>query len=88
MRIEDYIAYICSTIGILLAIHIRKYSKRLSIANVILWVGYSAYCYYGLYYRSEYGAALAWWFYLLFVTILHIVGLLLYTIFRIIKKRK
>ncbi len=41
------------------------YSKRFALINGALFIAYVAYMLYGLFYKSQGGTALVWWFYLL-----------------------
>ena len=41
------------------------YSKRFALINGAIFIAYTSYMLYGLFYKSQGGTALVWWFYLL-----------------------
>lgn len=88
MRQEDYIAYFFSTLCLLLILYSSRYNKKFALLNIIVWICYTSYLYYGFYFNSEYGGALAWWFYLTSISILQTIVLIGYMIMKRVKDRK
>lgn len=70
---EDNIVLVAASFILLLLIAVAfKFSKAFSAVNFVIFLLYSGYMYYGLFFDSFGGTALVWWFYLLIITILHI----------------
>jgi hypothetical protein len=71
---EDNIVLVAASFILLLLIAVAtfKFSKAFGAVNFVIFLVYSSYMYYGLFFDNSDGTALAWWFYLLVVTILHI----------------
>ena len=62
-----------------------KVKKRMSIINLTIHLIYSLYFLYGLFYRSQGGSSLVWWFYLLLILWTHWIinlGQLVYLLFK------
>lgn len=55
-----------------------RYSKKVALANLGAFLVYSDWSYYGLLYKSQYGASLVWWFYLLVFNAVHFVIVVTY----------
>lgn len=64
---------------------VKKHNKPLFYISIALFVVYSSYFIYNLFYNSKYGAGLVWWFYLIFISCLHSVVLIIYLL---VKKYK
>jgi hypothetical protein len=65
-----------------------KFGKKLAFINLIVFLLYSLPLYYNLYYNSKEGTALAWWGYLIALTIIHILIVGGYLIFKLVKRQK
>lgn len=78
------VAFALSLIAIAI---IRKFRYRTALCNILFWLGYNAVLSYGLLFKSEGGAGLTWWFYLLCLNVLQFIVLAVYSIILIIGKR-
>lgn len=67
---------------------IHKFRKRTALCNILFWLGYNVLLCYGLLFKSEGGAGLTWWFYLLCLNVLQFIVLTVYSIISIIKNKK
>lgn len=78
------VAFALSLIAIAI---IRKFRYRTALYNIIFWLGYNFLLSYGLLFKSEGGAGLTWWFYLLCINTLQFIVLAVYSIILIIGKK-
>ncbi len=79
---NDYIIlYFCSLICLILIILCRNYSKSFGLKQIIFYILYNVVLYNLLFFKSNYGSGFLWWFYLMALTIIHIIVLLIYLIF-------
>ncbi|MFN8288600.1 MAG: hypothetical protein U0V74_17725 [Chitinophagales bacterium] len=62
-----------------------RFSTRFAVLNLAICLGYSAWLYYGLFYKSQYGSSLVWWFYLLVITAAHFLFVVGYVIRSLLK---
>ena len=83
---DDQILYGSSILCLILVFISFKFSRFFAVTNLIVLLGYSAIMYYGLFYKSESGAALGWWFYLVSLTAIQIVVIGIYLLLQINKK--
>ncbi|WP_455252370.1 conjugal transfer protein [Prevotella melaninogenica] len=85
---EDILLYISSIICVLLIIYqIFKHQKATAALSAIVLLGYSLPLYYFFFFRSEYGAGLTYWFYLLVFNLIYILSTAIHLIFKYIKGR-
>ena len=85
---EDILLYISSIICVLLTIYqIFKHQKATAALSAIVLLGYSLSLYYFFFFRSEYGAGLTYWFYLLVLNLIYFLSTVAYIIFKYIKRR-
>ena len=85
---ENILLYISSIICIFLTIYqIFKHQKATTALSTIVLLGYSLPLYYLFFFRSEYGAGLTWWFYLLALNLIYILSTTIRLIFKYIKGR-
>ena len=77
------VAFVLSLIAIAI---IRKFRYRTALCNIIFWLGYNAVLSYGLLFKSDGGAGLTWWFYMLCLNTLQFIVLAVYYIILIIEK--
>ena len=61
--------------------------KKAGILSAIVLLGYSLPLYYLFFFRSEYGAGLTYWFYLLVLNLIYILSTAIHLIFKYIKGR-
>lgn len=87
MHSDNYILFLASIVCLLAIWLVFRLNKNVGVLNLILFSVYSAYGYYYLLFVNTQGAALAYWFYLMMLTILHTVSLLLYWFFAIRNSR-
>lgn len=87
MYSDNYILFLASIVCLLALWLVLKQNKIVAIINLIAFSIYTAYGYYMLFEPNLGEAALARWFYLMMLTILHTVCLLLYWFFSILKSR-
>lgn len=66
---------------------IHKFRNRTALCNIIFWLGYNSLLSYGLLIKSDGGAGLTWWFYLLCLNALQFIVLAVYSIILIIGKK-
>lgn len=78
------VAFALSLIAIAI---IRKFRYRTALCNIIFWLVYNSLLSYGLLFKSEGGAGLTWWFYLLCLNTLQFIVLAVYSIILIIGKK-
>ncbi len=78
------VAFVLSLIAIAI---IRKFRYRTALCNIIFWLGYNAVLSYGLLFKSDGGAGLTWWFYMLCLNTLQFIVLAVYYIILIIEKK-
>lgn len=78
------VAFALSLIAIAI---IHKFRNRTALCNILFWLGYNALLSYGLLFKSEGGAGLTWWFYLLCLNALQFIVLAVYSIILIIGKK-
>lgn len=71
------VAFALSLIAIAI---IHKFRKRTALCNILFWLGYNALLSYGLLFKSDGGAGLTWWFYLLCLNALQFIILAVYSI--------
>ena len=53
---------------------IHKFRNHTALCNILFWLGYNALLCYGLLFKSEGGAGLTWWFYLLCPNVLQFIS--------------
>jgi hypothetical protein len=89
MMSADYLLFYGSTAIVLLLNILLLWKRRLQGAvSTGIQVVYTVYFNYGLYFDSAWGAALAWWFYLIMINCLHFVVLItVLTNYYILEKR-
>lgn len=87
MHSDNYILFLASIVCLLAIWLVFRLNKTSSVLNLALFSMYSAYGYYFLLWANTDGTALAYWFYLMMLTILHTVTLLLYWFFTIRNSR-
>ncbi len=78
------VAFALSLIAIAI---IHKFRNRTALCNIIFWLGYNSLLSYGLLFKSEGGAGLTWWFYLLCTNTLQFIVLAIYYLILIIGKK-
>ena len=78
------VAFALSLIAIAI---IHKFKNRTALCNILFCLGYNAVLSYGLLFKSEGGAGLTWWFYLLCLNALQFIVLVVYSIILIIGKK-
>lgn len=79
------VAFALSLIAIAI---IRKFRYRTALCSILFWLVYNALLSFGLLFKSEGGAGLTWWFYLLCLNTVQFIGLSVYSIILIIKKNQ
>ncbi len=85
---DNALLYISSIICVLLTVcQICGHQKRTTILSAIVLLGYSLPLYYFFFFRSEYGAAFTYWFYLLVLNLIYILSTVAHIIFKYIKRR-
>lgn len=86
---NDNSVLIIISVIVLLAIGTTvKYSKVFFAVNLIVFCAYTTVMYWGLYYDVSDGKALAWWFYLLVVSVLQLLVVTAYLVKRIFRKQQ
>jgi hypothetical protein len=83
---ENNILYGCSILLFILILITLRVNKSVGFIHLILFILYSSILYYGFFYKSEGGTALAWWFYLALTTGIHLLIIVGYLVFRYFKK--
>ena len=71
------VAFALSLIAIAI---IYKFRNRTALCNILFWLGYNVLLCYGLLSKSEGGAGLTWWVYLLCLNALQFVALAAYSV--------
>lgn len=67
--------------------NIHKFRKHTALCNILFWLGYNSLLSYGLLFKSEGGAGLTWWFYMLCLNTVQFIVLAVYSIILIIGKK-
>lgn len=80
IRDEDLVIYTLSAFCCLLIILCVKINKKYAAVNAGIFLLYSIAMYYCLYFKSQYGASLAWLLYLFTLTTLQILIVGIYLI--------
>lgn len=83
---DEYVLYIATIMTFLSIIFTYRINKSFFVVNIIAFILYSIYFYYGLKYQSTEGRALGWLLSNLFFTGLHFFGIIGYVIFKYFKK--
>lgn len=77
------VAFALSLIAIAI---IHKFKNRTALCNILFWLGYHVLLSYGLLFKSDGGAGLTWWIYLLCLNALQFIILAVYSLILIIGK--
>lgn len=77
------VAFALSLIAIAI---IHKFKNRTALCNILFWLGYNVLLSYGLLFKSDGGAGLTWWIYLLCLNALQFIILAVYSLILIIGK--
>jgi len=64
------------------------YSKRFALINGVLFITYVSYMLYGLFYKSQGGTALVWWFYLVVFMGIQLLIMIAYVLTNWLRKNK
>ena len=83
---DESFLFIMSSLTFILILITAKYSKSFLLVNLIVFVTYSFYFYYGLYFQGSEGRSLGWLIVNLFFTGLHLLLILGYIIKKNLKK--
>jgi len=78
------VAFALSLIAIAI---IHKIRYRTALCSILFWLVYNALLSFGLLFKSEGGAGLTWWFYLLCLNTLQFIVMAVYSIILIIGKK-
>ena len=85
MENDNILLFVISLLTIGSIIISIKFNKWFAVINGIVFITYSVYLYYGLFFDLGNGTALAWWFYLIVFTILQLLIVLIYLTIKWIK---
>ena len=85
---DDFVMYTMSIFNLSVVVLLLRQNKKLFCINLLAYVVYNAYFYYGLRYDSAGGSGLVWWSYILLVNGFHFLGTLIYLIRKFWKKNK
>jgi len=88
MRLEDSFLYLSLLLTLVLCINAFRYNKTFSIVNTGVLLLYGIYFLYALFFNSEYGGSLVWWFYLISLTWVHIIILVVHLFKNIFRRKK
>lgn len=83
---DNQILYVSAVLCFTLILLSFKFGKYFAIINFIIFFIYSIAMYYGLFYRGEEGATLAWWFYLIGLNVLQILIVAIYLSVKFFKR--
>ena len=83
---ENNILYGSSILLLLLILATFKFNKSFILLHLIIYLLYSVYFYYGLFFKIHAGTALAYWFYLIIITGLHLLFMVGYLIIKLNNK--
>jgi len=86
MSIENILLFGSLLTLLIVVILSFMYSKRFALINGAIFIAYTSYMLYGLFYKSQGGTALAWWFYLVVFVGLQLIIMLTYIITNWIRK--
>jgi hypothetical protein len=88
MEISDnQLLYISSLVCLALALFFFKDNKQAGVINLVVLFLYSGILYYNLIYNSDGGSGFLWWFYLVILTILHVLIIGIYIVIKYFKKK-
>lgn len=83
---DDVLIYAIMLLTFTLILAIRMKNKT-TIWNLVVFIGYNIPLLYCLHYKGEYGTSLYWWVFLLFFNAIHLLGIILFSIITLLKKR-
>ncbi len=83
---ENNLLYAGSVVLLILILTTFKFSRNFAVVNIVIYLLYSGVLYYGFFFKSGDGTALAWWFYLAILTSMHLLVILGYIITKYLKK--
>lgn len=81
----EFIIYGSYFIFLILILITSGFSKKLALANLLVFLTYTTILVFGLYFKSEGGTGLVWGVYILFFTGLHFLGLVVYLVLKWLK---
>ena len=79
---DNQILYIISFICLLLIIIGFKYSKVFALINLVIFIAYNLLLHFNMLNYGEGGSVCLWWFYLVILTLLQILIIICYLVFR------
>ena len=79
---DNQILYIISFICLLLIIIGFKYSKVFALINLVIFIAYNLLLHFNMLNYGEGGSVFLWWFYLVILTLLQILIIICYLVFR------
>lgn len=83
---DTFLLAVAFSLSLIAIAIIHKLKKRTALCNILFWLGYNALLSYGLLFKSDGGAGLAWWFYLLCLNSLQFIILAVYSIILSIRR--
>jgi len=75
---DNNILYSCSILLFFVILICFKVNKNIAYLNLVIFLLYSSFLYYGFFFKSTDGTALAWWFYLAIITALQLIAVVIY----------
>ena len=84
---DTFLLAVAFSLSLIAIAIIHKLKKRTALSNIIFWLGYNALLSFGLLFKSDGGAGLTWWFFLLCLNTLQFIVLTVYSIILIIGKK-
>ena len=85
---EEIVLYLVSLLTFIFILKSATYNKQFSLINLGIFLLYSLYFYYGLFFRGEEGMSLGWLLSIFFVTGLHLIFIIGYIVVKSNKIKK
>jgi hypothetical protein len=83
---DDIIVISLTFILFLMILLLSIYGKKKAILNLVIFGLYNSILYYNYIYSGKYGSGFIWWFYAFLLNSIHLICVLLYLIFRLLKR--
>ncbi|HYG14817.1 MAG TPA: hypothetical protein VEC12_03620 [Bacteroidia bacterium] len=84
---DIYLLYTSSVITFLVTLLLYRYNKKAFWVVLPVFIIYTTYFYYGLFYKGQYGSSLVWLVYLLVINSVHVLAVLGYVVFKMVRVR-
>ncbi len=84
---DNQLVYAVSIICLLFIIVSFKVNRLFGVINSVVFLLYSTFLYYNLFFKSGGGMSLVWWFYLLLVMGIHMLSVGIFFLIKLLKTK-